>query len=778
MMIRTPVRPLLIGVGWDRPGGLNRYLKDLRAALDRIGVPSRTLLLAPATDVPRSVEVVAHEDDCVLRRLTAFARATRRCSGEHDIVDVHFALFAWWAVRFGSLRRHPVVVHFHGPWSGESAVGGPHSSVVLSVKRSLERSLYTRADRIVVLSDAFASLLISDYQVPPWKVRVVRPGVDLRRFTPDRANARLRLGLDAAQRVVVSARRLVPRVGVDVLLQAWVSVVRLDGQARLLIAGEGPMGDALQRQAQDLGLVGSVQFMGRVDDAALVDLYRCADVTVLPSLALEGFGLAAVEALACGTPVLVTDVGGLPEVVTGLDMSLVVPPADPGQLAQRLRSALDGDVPDAARCRAHAESFDWPTAALANLGIYQEAIDERRHAPRQIRVVYLDHCAQLSGAEIALARLLPAMSGVQPHVLLAEDGPLVGRLRDLDVSVQVRPLDEATRDLSRTQVGPAGLPLRAAVQMTRYVLALATELHRLQPDVVHANSLKAALYGSVAGRLAGVPVVWHARDRAEPDYLPPAAVRLVRAAAAILPQQVVANSQSTLDSLRLPPRKARRAVVVGDPYTAPLGQVRRPKSSSGLTVGMVGRLAPWKGQHIFLQAFAQARPHGPDRAVIVGSAMFGESDYEAELRRLVTELGLTGRVELLGFVSDVEAELHTFDVLVHASLSPEPFGQVLIEGMAAGLAVVASGAGGPAEIVTDGHNGLLHPPGDAASLARQLERLLSEEELRSGLGRAAQQRAADFLPGLVGPRFEAIYRDLLDRPARFPGPRGRGWHGG
>lgn len=760
---RLGLRPLIFGIGWDRPGGLNRYVLGLRAALEDAGVHTRTLVLGPATDAPATVLVMGTDEAPLLSRLWRYARAARREAAPDTVVDVHFALFAWWPVRWGSLRAAPLVVHFHGPWSEESLATGERAHLGVWAKRCLERSLYCRAQHLVVLSEAFKQLLVDDYDVAPWRVSVIRPGVELGRFTPDRVSARARVGHHDGQDVVFTVRRLVPRMGLDVLLRAWACMPAGGRDRRLLIAGEGPAREALERQIEELDLTG-VRLLGRVSEDDLVEHYRAADLCVLPSVALEGFGLAALESLACGTPVVVTAVGGLPDVVRELDAGLVVEPGRPQALAARLAEGLAGRVPSSASCRAHAETFSWTRAAAANYAVYEQARAERARAPRDVarlRIVYLDHCAQLSGAEIALSRLLQALPEVDAHVVLAEDGPLVEELRRHQVSVQVRRMSPAAKDLRRGDVRPGRLPWRSALEAVRYTLSLAWQLRRMQPDAIHTNSLKSALYGSVAGRLAGVPVVWHARDRVSEDYLPTPAARLVRAVVRRLPAVVLANSQSTLDSLRLPPGSRVRSVVVADPYrsSAPTDVNREPRA--GLTVGMVGRLAPWKGQHVFLAAFARARPTGTARAVLFGSAMFGEESYEAALRRQVHELGLSDRVTFAGFRPDIAAELCGLDVLVHASITPEPFGQVLVEGMAAGLPVVASGAGGPTEIVRDGVDGLLYPPGDVQALADVLDRLLDDDALRRRLGANARISAERFSPEVIAPSVMSSYRALL-----------------
>jgi glycosyltransferase involved in cell wall biosynthesis len=181
-----------------------------------------------------------------------------------------------------------------------------------------------------------------------------------------------------------------------------------------------------------------------------------------------------------------------------------------------------------------------------------------------------------------------------------------------------------------------------------------------------------------------------------------------------------------------------------------------------LRLGIVGRVAPWKGQHVFLSAFAEAFPEESARAVVIGDALFeGDKSYAADLRALAEELGIASRVDFLGFTEEVPAELARLDMLVHSSVVPEPFGQVVVEGMAAGLPVVATDGGGPREIITDGVDGLLYPAGDQQALAEVLRRLAADPVLRARLGRAGQSRATQFSTSQIAPRVVDVYRTVL-----------------
>ena len=151
--------------------------------------------------------------------------------------------------------------------------------------------------------------------------------------------------------------------------------------------------------------------------------------------------------------------------------------------------------------------------------------------------------------------------------------------------------------------------------------------------------------------------------------------------------------------------------------------------------------------------------------------MFGEDAFAASVADLVGELRLAGRVDLRGFQADVPAELAEMDVLVHASIIPEPFGHVVVEGMAAGLPVVAADAGGPAEVVDHGRTGLLTPPGDVGALAAQLRELRDDPALRLRLSVTGEQASLAYAPEVIGAEFTAVYRAVLAarQPARTSG---------
>lgn len=390
--------------------------------------------------------------------------------------------------------------------------------------------------------------------------------------------------------------------------------------------------------------------------------------------------------------------------------------------------------------------------------------------------MYVDHTAKLSGGEIALSRLLPALTpDVDPFVVLGEDGPLVERLRSIGIPVEVLPLGPATRDVRKDTLTNPWAAGRRVFSVLTYSWRLRRRVRQTGVDVVHTNSLKAGFYGCLAARLAGVPSVWHLRDRLAPDYLPRFALLAARVGLRLLPTRVVCNSRATMATVPSGLRRSwgKRALVVPSPIHDVLHPSTGSDASTGVrgaardrpfSVGLVGRFAPWKGQLEAVRAFAVDDMTPDARLLLIGAPMFGEEDYEDEVRREVTRLGLDGRVEFVGFVDDVLSRIAELDVLVHASTVPEPFGQVIVEGMAAGVPVVATRGGGPSEIVTDGVNGLLYTAGDVEELADILRRLQEDGDLRASLREAGLRRAADFSPEVIAPTVLALYREMTADP--------------
>lgn len=379
-----PMRVLQLGMGWlpEQSGnGLDQMYHGLARHLPAVGVGVHGLVAGSPSVAAQSggaVQSFSRPETPLPRRLYHARQAIRRVLDTHDpsVVAAHFALYA--APGLDLIGDRPLVVHFHGPWAAESSTdGGSRSRSVL--KAALERYVYRWADRLIVLSSAFRDVLCQSYGVPPDRVSIVPGGVDPDRFDTGltRRDARRRLGWPTDRPLLLSVRRLTQRMGLEPLIDAMRTVRRIHPEVLLLIAGKGPLHDALSARIEDLGLQRHVRLLGYVPDADLALAYRAADLSVVPTVALEGFGLITVESLAAGTPVLVTPVGGLPETVQALAPNLILPAATDPSFAPQLAAALDQPslFPSSAECQQYArEHFSWPTIARRTRSVYADVL--------------------------------------------------------------------------------------------------------------------------------------------------------------------------------------------------------------------------------------------------------------------------------------------------------------------------------------------------------------------------------------------------------------------
>jgi glycosyltransferase involved in cell wall biosynthesis len=288
----------------------------------------------------------------------AFAQSFRE---PYDVINLHFAMNALPLLPFIK-HRTPRVVHFHGPWSAESRAEGG-GAISVSIKAALERFVYRRADRFIVLSSAFKDLL-TGYGVDAARVSVIPMGIDCDFFKPatDRRAVRDAFGWPAEATIFFTARRLINRVGVLELLKAASLVRAAHPNFMLKIAGKGPLRAELETMIASHGLANCVELLGFVNEDDLVRCYQASDVTILPTQALEGFGTIISEALACGTPVIVTPIGGMPEAVAPLGKDLIARSASAQDIAERIDAVMQGtlQLPSHDACRAYAsEHFDW-----------------------------------------------------------------------------------------------------------------------------------------------------------------------------------------------------------------------------------------------------------------------------------------------------------------------------------------------------------------------------------------------------------------------------------
>lgn len=353
----------------DTPGGAGRLAWDETQYLIAKGHRVTVLAGAPNED---KLEVERHGNLCLLRykvpalsaadprRAFAHQNAARDVLRRHvtervDIVHGHVPLPYLAACDvFG--RNARTMYSIHSPatmemdivWPGGTLRGNIRRWFGLPLLKRMERRCLEQSTVVVAHSNFTRREMIRIHGTELGeRIQVIPAWVDLERFQIIRDGDAAKRALGWAQDVPVlfTLRRLVPRMGLDRLVRA-AAILRDRGRAfQLMIGGAGPLRQELEQLAQALNLTDSVRFLGRVSDADLPVMYGACDAFVLPTAGLECFGLIALEALACGRPVLATPVAAIPEVISNFESQWLARSADEGAIADLIEAHLSGRLP-------------------------------------------------------------------------------------------------------------------------------------------------------------------------------------------------------------------------------------------------------------------------------------------------------------------------------------------------------------------------------------------------------------------------------------------------
>ena len=397
-------------------------------------------------------------------------------------------------------------------------------------------------------------------------------------------------------------------------------------------------------------------------------------------------------------------------------------------------------------------------------------------------IVQLASSGELGGAERIVLDLLAETRVVRPqwdlHLIVPQEGPLAVRARTLGVEVTVVPWSGVVARLGDAMTGTSDLPrlvlrtIGAFPGIIRDALRLRQALRRIRPSVVHAHGFKMQLLASWA-RPWRTPLVVHLHDYVGSRRLMSLALRIPRPGSAVM----VAISNDVRADARAVLGKRMRIEVVhnGIDLTewGPDGPRLDLDEAAGLDpappgtvrVGLVATMARWKGHETFLRALALLPPGLSVRGYIIGDSIYRTDASQhsvPDLQALASKLGIAHLIGFTGFVEEPAAAMRSLDVVVHASIRPEPFGRVIIEGMAARRAVVARAVGGAAELFVSGVEAIATTTGDPAELAGALERLIADRSFREALGgrgRARVQR--DFSRQRMTAEVVRLYGEML-----------------
>lgn len=364
------------------------------------------------------------------------------------------------------------------------------------------------------------------------------------------------------------------------------------------------------------------------------------------------------------------------------------------------------------------------------------------------KILFVTHAANYGGAELFLRDVVvhADRTGRTWPVLFLADGPLAKDLREAGIDAKI--VNASARILTLKRGSSLRDVLAAVLSIVTVVRALIREFRA--SDVICANSQKSLFLAGFAARLARKPFVWILHDLMTDSSFSGTMRRAVVFFANHMTASVVANSVAAKDALvQCGGNHAKIAVVYnGFDFTADFPEPAAGADHNALrefglldrpTVGLFGRITPWKGQHVLVEAVERI----PDlQAIIVGDATYQDGSYFDRIRAMVEERKLSDRVKFLGFRKDVRRLMAAVDIVAHTSTDPEPFGRVIVEGMALGRPVVATEGGGVGEIIESGKTGLLYPPGDSAALAEALRSMLDDPALTARLAAEGRRTVA------------------------------------
>lgn len=386
-----------------------------------------------------------------------------------------------------------------------------------------------------------------------------------------------------------------------------------------------------------------------------------------------------------------------------------------------------------------------------------------------MKILFYNHTGQVSGAERVLQMILNGLDRERYDCVVA--CPENSRLFEL-----MKAAGEQTRGLRLLEARFTWRPdllLRYLLSFVQVIRDARTVVIDEAPEAIHANSIRAGIVMAAATIGLRVPVIWHGHDIL-PRHPLSTVVRLFALMSAR--NRILAVSQAVVTGFKGSILKPfTRRVPIRVIHNAADLERFKPNSEArvttrdalGLTaaqsvIGMVGQLTPRKGQLELIESFAKvAREMSDAVLLIVGEPLFNrDEEYAGELRRRAVSLGIDDRVRFLGARSDVSQLMQAMDVLVVNS-HEEPFALTVLEGLASGVAVVATAVGGTPEMITNGENGCLVPARDNKALAESLITLLHEPELRAWLGHNAREAAeARFSTNRFHREVDAFYIQL------------------
>ena len=358
-----------------------------------------------------------------------------------------------------------------------------------------------------------------------------------------------------------------------------------------------------------------------------------------------------------------------------------------------------------------------------------------------MKILFLDQSGKPGGAELCLIDIAKPYRN-DCKVGLFADGSFKDLLEKNQIPVEVL-TNKAIQVKKESSLGQGLASITQLAPLITKVVKIAQSY-----ELIYANTQKALVVGAIASFFSRRPLVFHLHDILSPEHFSQTN-RSISVTLANRASLVIVNSQASKKAFIEAGGKADKVRIVYNGFDpqkyinkeTEIQQVRKElELEDKFIVGHFSRLAPWKGQHVLLEALAECPPEVA--VILVGDALFGEQDYVKQLHQQIDALKLQNRVKFLGFRNDIPLLMSACNLVAHTSISPEPFGRVIVEAMLSGTPVVAAAAGGAVELVDSGTNGFLATPGNPQELTKIIETCLQNKQKTDNIAQTARNIAS------------------------------------
>lgn len=348
------------GLFEEQPGGANRYMTNFATMLSK--KKRNVTVFCPAIDDNKYNEedynfnVIRYKNNVSgkISKMINFIKGSNFISRKFEmqvlkgkknvVINSHFALNAWPLLRLIRKKNIPLITHFHGPWALESLIEYPDSLYMklrARIAMYIEKKVYEQSKYIITLSEAFKNILLEHYNISSEKIIIIPGATEINDNVAklSKQEAKKLLNLNENDIHIITVRRLVNRMGLEEFIQA--SNLVENKNVKFIIGGKGPLENKLKEIHKKCD--SDVIFKGFIPDEELPILYRAADLYVLPTKNLEGFGLVTIEALSYGTPVIATNVGGSKEILEKIMPHFLIN-CDINEIANKINDFLKNNL--------------------------------------------------------------------------------------------------------------------------------------------------------------------------------------------------------------------------------------------------------------------------------------------------------------------------------------------------------------------------------------------------------------------------------------------------